>query len=243
MLIVPDWLQPGLLKLPEYGMGYQKARVRLSTGGSETGFILNTEIFLKETETRFQTPLFWDQWGKVMEEARKEAQKSMLTLSSIEEVIPRPTERLRGVRLIALANSFSTSNAERQAIMGKAAGSPAKDAPITPTSIGEIFKRFSAYANDRRVTEKKGLVAGTYATTKEDADAHIKTGSDAVSRYALENKKPASNVFTITPPKGTDLQRGIVEPAYGEPGGGVEVIFVNGSPDGTVTGPVLIPER
>jgi len=36
---------------------------------------------------------------------------------------------------------------------------------------------------------------------------------------------------------------GIVAPAYGEPGGGVEVIFVNGSPDGTVTGPETIPDK
>jgi hypothetical protein len=42
----------------------------------------------------------------------------------------------------------------------------------------------------------------------------------------------------------TSLKRGIVEPAYGygEPGGG-EVIFVNGSPDGTVTGPEKIDDK
>jgi hypothetical protein len=124
----------------------------------------------------------------------------------------------------------------------KSSGVPAKDAIETPTIAGEVFKRFSAYANDRRVTEKKGLTAGTFATTREDA-ALAKTGSDAVKRYALENKTPASNVFTINPPEKTSLNRGIVAPAYGEPGGGVEVIFVNGSPDGTVTGPETIPDK
>ena len=64
-----------------------------------------------------------------------------------------------------------------------------------------------------------------------------------MKRYALENKKPASNLFTITPPEKTSLRRGTVQPAYGEPGGGVEVIFVNGSPDGTVTGPETIPDK
>src|SRR4051794_38139808 len=95
----------------------------------------------------------------------------------------------------------------------------------TPTIAGEVFKRHCAYANDRRVTDKKGLTPGTFATTKEDTDAFVKTGTDAVKRYALENKKPASNVFMIDPPEKTSLQRGIVAPAYGEPGGGVEVIF------------------
>jgi hypothetical protein len=124
-----------------------------------------------------------------------------------------------------------------------AAVGPAKDAPVTLTIESEVFKRFSAFKDDRRVTAGKGLTAGTFATTKEDADVHIKTGTDAVKRYALENKTPASNVFTIKPPKETNLQRGIVEPAYGEPGGGVEVIFVKGSPDGTVTGPDVIPDK
>jgi hypothetical protein len=125
----------------------------------------------------------------------------------------------------------------------KAASAAAEHAPITLTESGEIFKRFSAYANDRRVTRGKGLTAGTFATTKEDAEANIKTGSDAVSRYALPNSKPASNVFTIAPAKDTDLKRGTAAPANNQPGGGVEVIFVNGLPDNTVTGPILIPDK
>jgi hypothetical protein len=48
-------------------------------------------------------------------------------------------------------------------------------------------------------------------------------------------------VFTIDPPIRTKLKRGVAQAAYGQPGGGVEVIFVNGSPDKTVTGPVQIP--
>ena len=81
---------------------------------------------------------------------------------------------------------------------------------------------------------------GTYATTEEDAK-HVKTGRDAVKRYALPNPKPAVYVFTIDPPLRTTLKRGVAQPAYGQPGGRVEVIFVNGSPDKTVTGPAQIP--
>ena len=88
-----------------------------------------------------------------------------------------------------------------------------------------------------------GYRPGTFATTKEDADAHIKTGMDAIARYALPNPNPASNVFTAKPPADTDLQRGTVAPANNQPGGEVEVIFVNGTPDGTVTGPITIPDK
>jgi hypothetical protein len=119
----------------------------------------------------------------------------------------------------------------------------AEDAPVTLTTAGEVFKRFSAYANDRRVTKGMGLTAGTFATTKEDADANVKTGTEAVARYALPNPKPASNVFTINPAQDTDLKRGTTQPANNQPGGGVEVIFVNGLPDRTVTGPTTIPDK
>jgi hypothetical protein len=148
---------------------------------------------------------------------------------------------LKGVRRI-VTNTANSVLTESRHFSAKSERTGAKDAVTTTTAANEIFKRFSPYADDFRVTAKKGLTAGTFATTKEDAEANIKTGTDAVKRYALENKKPASKVFTIEPPKDTDLKRGVVEPAYGEPGGGVEVIFVNGSPDGTVTGPETIPD-
>jgi hypothetical protein len=133
--------------------------------------------------------------------------------------------------------------AESQSFANIAASAAAEDAPITLTELAEIFKRFSAYANDNRVTSGMGLTPGTFATTKEDADANVKTGTDAVARYALPNNKPASNVFTITPAEDTEVKRGTAQPAFNQPGGGVEVIFVNGLPDGTVTGPVTIPDK
>jgi hypothetical protein len=125
----------------------------------------------------------------------------------------------------------------------RAAQAASEDAPVTLTAAGEVFKRFSAFVEDRRITAGKGLHPGSFATTKEDADANIRTGMDAVARYALPNPKPACNVFTITPAAEIDLQRGTAQPASSQPGGGVEVIFVNGLPDGTVTGPVTIPEK
>jgi hypothetical protein len=147
----------------------------------------------------------------------------------------------------AALNSFGPTRVELLAKGAQYEFAPkseeAKDAPITLTTDSEEFKRFSPFANDRRVTAAMGLVAGTFATTSEDAKAHIKTGMDAVARYALPSDKPANNVFTINPSADTNLQRGTVAPANNQPGGGVEVIFVDGSPDGTVTGPIQIPDK
>lgn len=235
MIILPDPLQTWLSTQPEYGMGYQKVTATLDDGSTANGLVFNSQVFLKETE--YSSLVVREEWSEVL----KEAGKSKRSITSVQ-LIPRPPETLRGVKQIVSGTGTRTLLGESYDLIIQAEGGPAKDAPEAPTIAGEVFKRFSAYANDRRVTEKNGLTPGTFATTREDADAFVKTGTDAVKRYALENKTPASNVFTINPPEQTSLKRGIVAPAYGEPGGGVEVIFVNGSPDGTVTGPETIPD-
>ena len=119
---------------------------------------------------------------------------------------------------------------------------PALKANITLTCKSENFKRFSDYKNDRRITASGGLLAGTFATTEEDA-RNVKTGTDAINRYAMPSDEPAIYVFTVKPTEKTEIRRGTVEPAYGKPGGGVEVIFVNGSSEKTVTGPDTIPAK
>ncbi|WP_157836997.1 hypothetical protein [Geminisphaera colitermitum] len=228
MIIVSPELKAQLSRLPEYGMGYQVGSVRLNSNGTEEGIILNGEVFLKFSDAQ-SIPNLFAQYEQLLFNARFNALK-VIGASLIE----RPASEIRGIRKIRL-HSFSMSTVNE-----KRAG--AKDAEDSYTTHGEVFKRFSAYANDFRVTTMRGLTAGTYATTAEDA-LNVGTGIEAVLRYALENKAPANKVFTIKPPGNTKLKRGIVEPAYGEPGGGVEVIFVDGSPSGTVTGPVIIPER
>ena len=239
-------------------MGYQKVIATLNTGGTERGIIVNSQVFLKEGEYPYQ--MFGD-WNYV----HNEALKSSLRVTRVQ-LIPREPETMKGVRYIVMANEKNKLLAERKdwevkvaaatrslkyeslleekrILILNASNAAAENAPITLTELAEIFKRFSAYANDHRVTPGKGLTQGTFATTKEDADANIRTGTDAVARYALPNSKPASNVFTISPAKDTEVKRGTAQPANNQPGGGVEVIFVNGLPDGTVTGPVTIPDR
>jgi hypothetical protein len=100
----------------------------------------------------------------------------------------------------------------------------------------------TAYENDRRITADGGLLPGTYATTEADAK-NVKTGLEAVARYALPNPKPAVYVFTVKPLKDTPIQRGIVEPEFGQPGKGVEVLFYDGTAPKTVTDRCTIPER
>jgi hypothetical protein len=104
--------------------------------------------------------------------------------------------------------------------------------------VGDVFIRYSARADDFRVTSKGGLTSGTYATSAEDA-ARIQSGFDATKRYALPSNKPAIYRIEIRPPAGTPIKVGRVAPARGveggiRSGGGIEVEFPNGVPEGSV---------
>lgn len=216
MLRLSEAQTRALLAQPETGMGYQEVEVTHKDNTAAKGIVYNGELLFEGNETQ-----------------------NVLKLSSYPNVLR--TARAAGdeIRSIRVLRSSETRRFLSAPSVRKASTGPAKDAPVEKTKADEIFKRFSAYANDRRVTADKGLLPGTYATTEADAK-NVKTGKEAVARYALPNPDPASYVYTIKPKKDTDIQRGAVEPANGQPGGGVEVIFPSGTTANTVT---LPPDR
>ena len=110
------------------------------------------------------------------------------------------------------------------------------------TRVNEVFKRFSAFQNDRRKTLHGGLFPGTYGSTKNDKTV-VPSGLSAVARYALPNPFPALYVFTIIPSEDTEIEYGTVRPAFNQSGGGVEILFTKGTGPNTVTGPKDIPDR
>ena len=161
---------------------------------------------------------------------KKPRQVMLLPLTHLLERAENSLFAVKDIRVIPKLAQQSAFAALREAGRCMEPNRKRREAPVERTKSGEVFKRFSAYENDRRVTANGGLLPGTYATTEEDAK-NVKTGKEAVARYALPNPKPAVYVFTVKPPKDTDLQRGTVQPAYDQPGGGVEVIFTSGSPE------------
>lgn len=206
-------------------MGYQTVEVVLRGAKSRHGTAFNAEYLLYSDE-----PV--ERLERIAEPSRRLLMLERNELGLGDQivqltVIPREATMLSRVQESSEPQTSSSSGAS--------------EAPEEKLEGDEEFKRFCAFANDRRVTATGALLPGTYATTAADA-RHVKTGRDAVKRYALPNPTPAVNVFTINPPVTmTILKRGVVQPAYGQPGGGVEVIFVKGSPSQTVTGPTQIP--
>lgn len=203
-----------LLAQPETGMGYQEVEVTRKNNKTEKGMVYNAELLVENNEP--QSLLELSRFANVLRTARDAGDE----IKSIRVLRPYETRRFL----------FATTS------LGESLAGPAKDAPVDETKVDEIFKRFSAYESDRRVTKDKGLLPGTYVTNEADAK-NVQTGEEAVARYALPNPDPASYVYTIKPKKDTDIQRGTVESANGQLGGGVEAIFTNGTTADTVTLP------
>ena len=223
MELLNEDLQSELIAQPESGMGYQNVAINLRNGEMRHGTAFNAEFLLYSGES-----------PHLLEKISEPSDRLLM----LEEKQLGLGEEILSLRV--LRSEADVSARVRESSSSTQSSSGANEAPVEELQAGEKFKRFSAYANDRRVTASGALLPGTYATTEEDAK-HVKTGRDAVKRYALPNPAPAVHVFTIKPPLRTRLKRGLAQPAYGQPGGGVEVIFVNGSPDKTVTGPDQIP--
>jgi hypothetical protein len=212
MFKLDSTLQFALLHQPESGMGYQIVTAVVSDSNSKIkhGIAYNAELLLFEEEPRV---------------ILKENYERLLAAAKIStgEIIWLNVKNVPSISPAFVLNEAIATNKAR----------PAKDASVEKTKQGEVFKRFTAYEIDHRITPDGRLLPDTYATTEADA-RHVRTGKQAVARYALPNPKPASNKWTIRPHKDTFIQCGIVEPAFGQPGGGVEVIFTKGTDAGTV---------
>jgi hypothetical protein len=103
----------------------------------------------------------------------------------------------------------------------------------------EHFIRLSNFKNEIRIdAENNRLLPGSFTTTIDDYLTMLvnrKMGinplveTDPAERYALPSSLPVQWVFNICPGNADTLQRGIVQPAYGRKGGGVECFFANGT--------------
>jgi len=210
-----------LLKQPESGMGYQIVEVSRASG-IRKGTVYNAELLYLEGEPGLY--LSDEIRQRILKTAGIDEARTILSIRVVRPAAPvRPpilTEKTAAYKL----------------------GKPATDGEPKKTNDREIFIRFTAYANDRRITADKGLLPGTYATTEADS-RNIRTGAEAVERYALPDPTPAKFRFRVVPLKDTVFQEGIVQPANGHDGGGMEIIFNSGTDKNTVSGPAVLPEN
>lgn len=209
-----------LLDQPETGMGWQVVEFRYATNQWLT-VILNGESALDLSDG---VPL-------VREASDSQRLRSQLRTPSPElraTVLKTTDDRV--ARLLR-AERYGTS------------GDPASEAPVVQSEPYERFLRFSAFENDLRIRDDGSVRDGTYVTTYEDGIGHVRTGMDAVGRYALPNPDPAIHRYHLKPPVVIPVRRGTTQPANGQPGGGAEVIFEKGAPAKTKYDQDTIPPR
>ena len=202
-----------LLRQPESGMGYQVVDAATFNSTTKRGVAYNAELLTLD-EDRYRDKLI------------------MLT-TPISEALRTANSTTREFRTLTVVHDARTTMVAAREAKGK---SGASEAEVEKTNDGDRFYRFSAFANDRRVTADNALLPETFATTEEDG-AKVKTGNQALERYALPNNDPASYRLKIAPLKETAIKKGVVQPANGHQGGGIEVIFAAGTTKNTVAQP------
>lgn len=164
MELLNEGRQMELIAQPESGMGYQNVAIELRNGETRHGTAFNAEFLLYSGES-----------PHVLEKISEPAQR----LRMLERNELGVGEEILSLRV--LPSEADTSARVRESSSSTQSSSGASEAPVEQLQAEEKFKRFSAYANDRRVTASGALLPGTYATTEEDAK-HVKTGRDAVKR-------------------------------------------------------------
>lgn len=221
MYCVPNRLSEGLVQLPESGMGYQLVRV-LSKGDGVRFVILNAEWAIaaganwRPVDDADICPLGYnDHTGGPQVRADGPANR-MNAPVAIREAEPFP---------YALGELKVESHGSFAAVSGD-----------------EVFYRYSAFANDRRLRGGAGVIpAGTYLTSQRDTH-FAESGLGAVARYALPNPAPAVFRFAIGVPTGTVLMCGTASPSFGQSGGGVELRTDEAIDDARVYDPEILPE-
>lgn len=200
-----------LIRLPESGMGYQLIEAETGFYGTKNKYlVLNSQIIITDT------PQILNEVKSVF----KSGYRTMFfSASEVELKNIRLVENLSNYRVKAFSASKQTGAIHQQ---------------VKYADGVEKFTRLSAYEDDFRVdTVNKRLVAGSFSTTFEDYQYCKNNKINPVERYALPNDEEIKWAFHIRPLKTDSLQRGIVEHANKQNGGGVEAYFKKGTSNNT----------
>ncbi|MDZ7775283.1 MAG: hypothetical protein U5L09_06545 [Bacteroidales bacterium] len=215
-----------LLNQPETGMGYQLIEAKRPNQYYSQQFIV------------YNAELIVDLNGSFQENRRKilnEGHDRMFSLAhyadfSLSKVFN--SRELRSFRELRSVRMFSDSKMEEKGRHSGGTGA-IDNAPIYANGE-DIFVRLSAYENDRRIDfENKCLLDGTFTTTEEDYLSCKSHNDNPVDRYALPNDEEIKWAFYVQPKSYDKYRPGIVQPANGHNGGGVEALFDNGTSKNT----------
>jgi hypothetical protein len=210
------------LALPETGMGYQVIEAKRSGETYKNKYVVYNGELVIDLDSRlfeFKEKIKIKGFSKVLSEA-----EMWLCETASISLVPKSL----------LLEKQVLDEKKKKYKKRYSDGNGAKENPKEFANGNEVFVRLSAYKNDRRIDfEKKRLIEGSYTTTRLDYLDCVNYFDDPVDRYALPNDDPIEWAFYIQPKTKDQLQRGIVQPAFGHDGGGIEAYFENGTSDNT----------
>lgn len=212
-----SWDQAKFLSLSETGMGYQVIEAKRSSKTYKEKFVVyNSELVVDiDSISEFKRQIVTKGYLRAL----NEAQSLSIETNTINLVTRKQITEFRVL----------TENKKKE--KGRQSGGRgAIDNPKEPADGKEMFVRLSAYENDKRIDfENKKLRPGTYTTTQKDYLICVQVKDDPIDRYALPNDETIGWAFYIQPKTSDVLQRGIVQPAFGHDGGGIEAYFELGT--------------
>lgn len=207
-----------LTSLPETGMGYQVIDARTIGNYYKERFVVyNSELILK------------------MDSNFSSSKRDLLISGYSKSIMNAITINIETSSISVLSKSEIKNNINMTFGLvntkGRHIGSLGAIDSIKERADGnEVFVRLSAYEQDNRIDfENKCLKDGSFSTTKKDYLDCLRFEDDPVDRYALPNDERIKWTFFIKPSPNDILQRGIVQPAFGHFGGGIEAYFENGT--------------
>lgn len=209
-----------LLLLPETGMGYQIIDAKRKGQYTKDRFIVYNSELIVDFDDKFS-----ESKRQILSEGHSKIMSKVDYLSLENATI---------VKKHVLKETRFLSESKKKEKGRHSGGRGAIDNPKENADGKELFVRLSAYENDRRIdfTNKK-LKPGTYTTTNSDYSICIRLVDDPIDRYALPNDEEIKWAFYVQPKTNDSLQRGIVQPAFGHDGGGIEVYFESGTSNNT----------
>lgn len=211
-----------LLSLPESGMGYQVIQGKLYGSQVIHRFVVYNCELVVDLDNDFAVNK-----RTIVEKNYK----SILGEAKLWSVVTN------SIQLALRKDTFETRylNADLQRIKKRhSGGKGATENPKENADGKEGFVRISAYENDLRIDfEKKRLKDGSFTTTHLDYLDCLHCDDNPIDRYALPTEEKIKWAFSIQPKSIDILQRGIVQPANGHYGGGIEAYFEHGTSENT----------
>lgn len=216
------------LSLPESGMGYQLFKAQMFFSESINYYVAFNSQLIIPLDSNFE---------KNKNDFSRLNYTILLNEAKILRFIPFSISILSTNEIAYFnTNLFGTTRVISESqIKEKHRYINRQGAKITPEKHAngiDLFVRLSAFENDHRIDlNNNRLLEGSFTTTIKDYEDCLGFKDDPVDRYALpyDEGEQVKWAFYLKPMEVDIYQEGVVQPAFGHFGGGIEDYWKKGT--------------